>query len=329
MSVPIHPADKSSHSMGGDPDGSLEGSFDETGGGRNPTTALIEERIFPIPGGGILYDPACVEPPMDRPDFLANALFDRSHWASLGALEEFAGGRGSVALIRAGGPSGSGNDGRNANVQAWVLRHYRRGGWAARLSADRYLWLGADRTRSFMEWRLLAQLRRRGLPVPHPVAACYMRGSFTYQADLLTRWLPATRTLAEAITGAELPSALWSMVGRTIAAFHREGVQHADLNAGNILLREDVLGTWKGDRPGNPAAGAHQQAPVHLLDFDRGRIRVRGAWEAQVLARLERSLYKIRRLRKDVRFSDASWRALMAGYDRGLCEPALRRADPA
>lgn len=48
------------------------------------------------------------------------------------------------------------------------------------------------------------------------------------------------------------------------------GVHHADLNAHNILLADD---------------GA-----VYVLDFDRGRIRARGAWENNVLARLHRSL---------------------------------------
>lgn len=301
-----------------DPDDAFERPFGEAGGGGNSATVPIEERIFAAPGGRILCDLACVDLPVARRADFPASLFDRSHWASLGALEEFAGGRGSVALIRAGAAPGSGNDGRQENEHAWVLRHYRRGGWAARLSADRYLWLGADRTRSFVEWRLLAQLRRLGLPVPHPVAARYVRNGFTYQADLLTCWLPATRTLAEAITGAQLPSALWSMVGRTIAAFHRQGVQHADLNAGNILLREDLLEMREEDRPGSPAAGIQAPAPVHLLDFDRGRIRARGAWEAQVLARLARSLHKIRRLHQNVRFSEADWRALMAGYERGL-----------
>src|SRR5690606_33396071 len=140
-------------------------------------------------------------------------------------------------------------------------------GLMAKVSQDSYLWTGAERTRSFREWRLLAELRRRGLPVPAPIAARYERGGFTYRADLITEMLPGTRTLADAIDGQDLPEAGWRAVGSTIAAFHRQGVHHADLNANNILL------------------GANG-TDVYLLDFDRGRIEPRGPWEQAVIARL-------------------------------------------
>lgn len=289
---------------------------------------IIEERFMPVPGGGILYDPACLMPLMERAaDLQAAALFDRSHWASRGAIQELAGRRGSVALLDIGsGAPGDGSPGGEEDrssaacsaSQAWVLRHYRRGGWAARLSTERYLWLGADRTRSFMEWRLLVRLRRRGLPVPHPVAARYVRNRRTYQADLLTCWLPARCTLAQAVTGMALPAALWTLVGRTIAAFHLEGVHHPDLNAGNILLRKDLLGPRQAGRTTGQADGGSDLAPIHLLDFDRGRLRRRGVWEARVLARLERSLRKLQDQRQDVRFSALDWHMLMAGYEQGL-----------
>jgi 3-deoxy-D-manno-octulosonic acid kinase len=100
--------------------------------------------------------------------------------------------------------------------------------------------------------------------------------------------LPSTHTLATLITGRELHETGWRSVGRTIAAFHREGVHHADLNANNIVIGE-VDGT------------------VYLLDFDRGRLRRRGSWEDEVLARLKRSLEKIRRQRKNVRFGEREW----------------------
>ena len=181
----------------------------------------------------------------------------------------------------------------NTGSQTWVLRHYRRGGWMAKLSQDSYLWTGAGRTRSFAEWRLLAHMHSKGLPVPAPIAARYVRGLFTYRADLITELLPATRTLADVIAGNELSEAGWRAVGKTIAAFHREGVHHADLNANNILLGTD--------------------ANVYLLDFDRGRIEPRGAWEQAVLARLQRSLTKVKTQRADVRFGDREWAWLMGG----------------
>src|SRR5690606_7202347 len=56
-----------------------------------------------------------------------------------------------------------------------VLRHYLRGGLAAKFSRDRYLWRDADRVRSFAEFRLLRDLLNQQLPVPRPIAAAVVR----------------------------------------------------------------------------------------------------------------------------------------------------------
>jgi 3-deoxy-D-manno-octulosonic acid kinase len=233
----------------------------------------VQEGLLRIAGGGILYDASRSRKP-------GAEVFDAAYWRSQGSLQEIVGGRASIAIVGTG-------------AQRWVLRHYRRGGFIARFSRDRYLWLGESRTRSFAEWRLLAELRRRGLPVPAPVAARYVRSALTYRADLITEHLPDTRTLADAITGAELPRESWEAIGATIARFHREGVHHADLNAHNILLGADP-------------------SQVYLLDFDRGRIEPRDAWEQDVLARLRRSLEKIKGQRANVAFGDAQWNWLLA-----------------
>jgi 3-deoxy-D-manno-octulosonic acid kinase len=232
----------------------------------------VQETLLRIAGGGILYDASRLRKP-------AAEVFDVEHWRAQGSLQEIAGGRASIAIVGTG-------------AERWVLRHYRRGGFIARFSRDRYLWLGESRTRSFAEWRLLAELRRRGLPVPAPVAARYVRGALTYSADLITEQLPNTRTLADAITGAALPRESWQAVGKTIARFHREGVHHADLNAHNILLDSG--------------------SEVYVLDFDRGRIEPRGSWEQDVLARLRRSLEKIKGQRTNVAFGDEQWNWLLA-----------------
>ncbi len=69
------------------------------------------------------------------------------------ALADARGGRGSISYIEVDG-------------QQFVLRRYLRGGLPARVSRDRYLWLGEERTRPFQEFRLLAALLDRGLPGP-------------------------------------------------------------------------------------------------------------------------------------------------------------------
>jgi 3-deoxy-D-manno-octulosonic acid kinase len=232
----------------------------------------IDECFLTLPHGGILYDAARVRHP-------GLQLFQPAYWSGRRALEEVPGGRQSVYFLR-------------AESERWVLRHYRRGGWAAALSKDRYLWLGPERTRCLREWRLLAELRRRGLPVPAPVAACYLRSRLAYRADLITLALPPSRTLADAITGAMLDASQWRAIGATLARFHAQGVRHADLNAHNVLLTQDA---------------------VYVLDFDRGRLQVRGAWEQAVLARLRRSLQKIQGQRPQVSFGEREWRWLLDG----------------
>lgn len=154
-----------------------------------------------------------------------------------------------------------------------VLRHYRRGGWMARLSDDVYLWRGEARVRSFAEFRLLQRLRRDGLPVPAPIAAGYRRVGPGYRADLLVARIPHARSFAELVLG-EGDAAPWAAVGAAIAFCHRRGAHHADLNAYNLLLDRERR-AW-------------------LIDWDKGRVEGgAGAWCDAVLDRLERSLRKL------------------------------------
>ncbi len=243
----------------------------------DPLAAAGDEKLAPIAGGAMLYDASC----LGQPDA---GVFDPAHWQAQGALEAARAGRGTVAFVRT--PRG----------QAWVLRHYRRGGLVANVLGDTYLWTGAARTRSFREWRLLRRLRSWGLPVPQPVAASYRRYGPVYRADLLTVELPSRRTLAAALAEAPLPPAAWTAVGRCIARLHAHRVQHADLNAHNLVLGSGIV------------------EPVYVLDFDRGRIRAEGgAWERAVLERLRRSLRKVTGPLPPDRFDEAAWRALLAG----------------
>ena len=231
------------------------------------------ETRAPTARGAMLYDASRCGQPDER-------IFERDTWRRRGALEETAGGRGTVAFVRDG-------------ERRWVLRHYRRGGLVAKLLGDRYLWTGAEHTRAFREWRLLRELRAAGLPVPAPVAARYERRGLVYRADLITEELPTRNTLARALAAAPLDAAAWRAVGACVGRLHAHGVHHADLNAHNLLL-------------GPPGA-------VYVLDFDRGCIRPRGAWEQAVLERLQRSLRKVTSGLPPDRFDDAAWQALLAG----------------
>ncbi len=175
-----------------------------------------------------------------------------------------------------------------------LLRLYLRGGWAALMSRDKYIWRGANRTRSFAEFRLTRDLLSRGLPVPRPIAASYVRTGMRYQAAILLERLPDVRSLADRaqVAGADAP---WEETGRLIAKFHRAGLDHADLNAHNLLFNAQGQG-W-------------------MIDFDRGQLRIpETAWREGNLSRLKRSLLKLRGARSVEQVS-SDFARLRRAYD--------------
>src|SRR5690606_21775564 len=114
-----------------------------------------------------------------------------------------------------------------------VLRHYRRGGLIAKLSANRYIWTGATATRSFAEFQLLCFMYKVGLPVPRPLAAAYWRQGCTYRAAILVQRIAMVVLLVEAWPAAEAAAGAVAIID-----MQQVGGRHADLNAYNIVLDE-------------------------------------------------------------------------------------------
>ena len=194
-------------------------------------------------------------------------------------------GRGAVTRVQSDG-------------QSCILKHYCRGGFAVNFSLDAYLWTGLLRNRAFKEWQLLASMHAQGLPVPQPVAARVIRDGLFYRADLVTTELTETRTLAQVLESESLAWGAWWRLGAVIRRFHEALIDHADLNADNILL----------DTEGR----------VSLIDFDKGRRRGRaGRWQDGNLERLRRSLLKQQRLGRIRHFSEQDFDALKSAYS--LC----------
>lgn len=222
--------------------------------------------------GAILFDRTQLRQP-------EAAWFDPAHWGDA-AVPVAAGGRGSAWFIQTG-------DGDA------VLRHYLRGGWMARLSRDAHLWRGISHVRSFAEFRLLRKLRARKLPVPLPFAACYRRDGVHYRAAILLQRLQDVQALATLAAAGDAP---WEQTGELVSRFHRAGLDHADLNAHNILFDADGRG-W-------------------MIDFDRSRLRIPAThWREANLKRLHRSLRK-RRGARSLEQVDADFATLRAAYER-------------
>lgn len=226
----------------------------------------------------IVYDADLIQQPGAH-------LFVAEAWESSGSVVGQAPGRSSALFLETGfGPA--------------VLRHYFRGGWAARLSRDRYVYTGLERSRPIAEFHMLARLYKMGLPVPRPLAAQCLREGLFYSGDLMTRRLLDVIPLADLPDILQSDPAMWIATGACIRHFHDHGLVHADLNARNILVGSENT--------------------VYLIDFDRAQIRpgARNLFEAN-LKRLQRSLRKILgpgQLEQD-------WKYLQRGYTEARHQP--------
>jgi 3-deoxy-D-manno-octulosonic acid kinase len=231
----------------------------------------------------ILYDDSLAGHPQE-------AWFEPASWPDAPRAPGRAGGRGATLFIHWQG-------------QDWVLRHYHRGGMVRHIARDGFAWRGESRVRSFREWRLLAEIHRRGLPAPRPVAARYVRRGPLYTADLITVRIPDVMPLSTRLAQGPPGEQAWWRVGECIGRFHAACICHADLNSHNIQLS---------------TADA-----VFLLDFDRGRLMPGdGHWRRRNLDRLHRSLTKISRAGA-VRFREADWQIVRDGYHSACRLPAV------
>ena len=217
---------------------------------------------------------------------LSPAVFDPQYLRAEGLLRATASSlRGAAWVFDLGG-------------NTFILRHFRRGGAVSRLLRDRYLWTSLARTRPAREWRLLGEMRARGLPVPAPAAwRVVRRGPLLYRADFITVLIRHCETLHRVLLERELPEEGWRRLGATLRRFHECQVWHPDLTAGNILV--DGEGRF------------------HLVDFDRARLRRGQWWKVPNLRRLRRFLVKQRGLDPALHYWDAHFRSLLDAYRSG------------
>ncbi len=207
--------------------------------------------------------------------------FEACYWQDRPGYRVVEGGRGGSIKI-------------DLNGQAAILRQYRRGGLINKISKDRYIWLGKNRSRPWREWRLLRAAIEAGLPVAKPLGVCVWKGGFTYRAAIITAYLENTETLADFLTHSILDQTLWYQLGSVIKKMQTLGFRHPDLNANNLLI--------------------DQESRIYVIDFDKGRrMKQLDHWQWSALYRLQRSLVKIDK-QKSLHYREDDWQALMDGY---------------
>lgn len=229
----------------------------------------------------------------DASDAAALGLGRPETWERALASGSARSGRGATAVIERAAPP------------AWRLKRMRRGGMTAGLWGDRY-----PRPR-----RLVAMIDAsreavaRGVPAPRPVALLLERAS----APLVRGWAAfeevapgedlGARARRGAMTRDDLGAALVA-----VRLLHERGIDHADLNLANLLVRHRQDG-----------AGVE----AFVLDLDRARVGPNAPLppgrRRAALRRLARSCAKITGSPAPLGpGTEGAWIELYAGDDLGL-----------
>ncbi len=177
---------------------------------------------------------------------------------------------------------------------AYVLRHYRRGGAMARLSRDRFWRQPVPQSRAMREFQLLRLMRSWNLPVPEPLAARHCPQGWHYTADIAVGLIPHTENLVQHLRRARPTPQAWAALGQAIRQLHQRQVFHADLNAHNLLLGADGR-AW-------------------VVDFDKCERRAGHDWKSRNLERLLRSLRKEATRCHPYHWDEADWSLLTQAY---------------
>jgi hypothetical protein len=201
-----------------------------------------------------------------RADELLAAGLDRENaWTEpLGSAHAGAGRGATARLDLPGGPV--------------RLKQLRRGGALAVLWQDRF----AGTRRPLANLELPLEARRRGVPTPAPLGLFITKGPpGLCRAWMATEEIVGARDLATRFASAEPPlrDDLESVL-EAVRTMHDAGVEHRDLNLGNLLLRHEGTGSRQ----------------VWLLDLDRARMHeaeLPFRLRQRALRRLERSYAKL------------------------------------
>jgi len=214
--------------------------------------------------------------------------FDLNYWRSQPRSQSLTGGRGASQKIF-------------INDEAFVLRRYQRGGMMARILEDQYLWMGLTRSRPSRELTVVQYALQHHLPVSQVAGCLVQRTGLYYRAAIISRFIENQGTLADCLTRSALDEARWFELGLLLRRLHHAGIDHADLNANNILIGDNNA--------------------FYLIDFDKARMVTPDSSALRNnLQRLRRSLLKIQRQgieqHKPLHFSERDWQLLLQAYEK-------------
>jgi 3-deoxy-D-manno-octulosonic acid kinase len=213
-----------------------------------------------------------------------------------GTIFPVQGGRGNMVQVPIGDPA----SGQVGEQGSFLIRRYRRGGFVRHFLHETYWAYWNSPLRPLAELEATQTARQRGVPTGEVLGACVEWCSLgLYRGLLISRtadgfvnwweWLQAQPSQYERQQVA-------TTAAQVVAQLHAVGIEHADLNLTNILVR------FSGDTP--------PQATVLLIDFDRARIFPRPLQQ-------NRCEQNLRRLRRSINKLDPQ-RQLFSDYDLDL-----------